>query len=78
MSAQSEFARIAGEDGRAALITVIAGGELGRKLLVRPDGASEGGLGGSELDAAAAGPPRLMWAERSEQREAGTSCCSWT
>ena len=72
MSAQSEFARIAGEDERAALISVIAGGELGRKLLVHPDGATEGGLGRPELDAAAAeAAEELMWAERSEQREVG-------
>jgi xanthine dehydrogenase accessory factor len=70
VNAQSEFARIAGEEGSAALITVIAGGELGRKLLVRPDGATEGGLGGPDLDAAAIGAAEeLMWAERCEQRE---------
>jgi xanthine dehydrogenase accessory factor len=72
VSAQSEFARVAGEDGRAALVTVIAGGELGRKLLVHPDGATAGGLGRPELDALAVeAAEELMWAERSEQREAG-------
>jgi xanthine dehydrogenase accessory factor len=72
VSAQSEFARIAGEDGRAALVTVIAGGETGRKLLVRQDGTAEGGLGGAQLDAAAVeAGEELMWAERSEQRELG-------
>ena len=38
MSLQSEFAEIAARDGRAALVTVIAGGELGAKLLdLAPD-----------------------------------------
>lgn len=68
---QSEFARIAAEDGRAALVTVIAGAELGAKLLVRADGSSEGSLGTPELDRAAlAAAEELLWAERSETREA--------
>ena len=72
MSVQSEFARIAGEDGRAALVTVIAGDELGHKLLVSADGVTTGGLGSDELDAAALeAAEELMWAERSEQREVG-------
>ncbi len=72
MSARSDFARIAGEDGRAALVSVIAGGDLGAKLLVRADGETAGGLGSPELDTVAVeAAEELMWAERSEQREAG-------
>jgi xanthine dehydrogenase accessory factor len=70
VSAQGEFARIAAEDGRAALITVIEGPRPGAKLLVRPDGKTDGGLGDAQLDAAAvAAADELMWAERSELRE---------
>ena len=72
MSLQSEFARIAAMDGRAALVTVIAGGELGAKLLVRADGSSEGGLGSEELDREGlSAAEELIWAERSETRELG-------
>ena len=53
MSLQSEFAEIAAMDGRAALVTVIAGSELGAKLLVRADGSTDGGLGSPELDSVA-------------------------
>jgi xanthine dehydrogenase accessory factor len=67
---QGEFARIAEEDGRGALVTVIAGGDLGAKLLVQADGTSAGGLGDAELDRVAVeAAEELMWAERSEQRE---------
>jgi xanthine dehydrogenase accessory factor len=69
---QSEFARIAATDGRAALVTVISGSELGAKLLVRADGSSEGSLGSEELDREGrAAADELLWAERSETREAG-------
>jgi xanthine dehydrogenase accessory factor len=69
---QGEFARIAEEDGRAALVSVVAGGEVGAKLLVRADGNTSGGLGDPELDGAAlAAAEELMWAERSELREVG-------
>ncbi len=72
MSVQSEFARIAAEDGRAALVTVIAGGEVGAKLLVRADGSTEGALGSDELDQAGIeAAEELLWAERSETRTAG-------
>jgi xanthine dehydrogenase accessory factor len=72
LSAQAEFARIAGEDGRAALVSVIAGGDLGAKLLVSADGGTVGGLGSPELDRVAVeAAEELMWAERSEQRAAG-------
>jgi xanthine dehydrogenase accessory factor len=70
VSAQGEFARIAADDGRAALVTVIDGGEAGAKLLVRADGTTDGALGDAELDRTAVeAAEELMWAERSELRE---------
>ena len=70
MSSQSRFAEIAATDGRAALVTVIAGQGVGAKLLVRADGSSEGGLGTPELDRAGVeAAEELLWAERSETRE---------
>ena len=73
MSLQSEFAGIALEDGRAALVTVVRSDsdeQVGRKLLVRADGAVSGSLGSDELDAAArADAEQLIWIERSELRE---------
>ena len=70
MSLQSEFAEIAARDGRAALVTVIAGPALGAKLLVCADGTTQGGLGDAELDRAAVeAAEELLWAERSETRE---------
>jgi xanthine dehydrogenase accessory factor len=70
VSAQGEFARVAADDGRAALVTVIEGGEAGAKLLVRADGTTDGGLGDPDLDRAAVeAADDLMWAERSEMRE---------
>ncbi len=72
MSLQSEFAEIAAMDGRAALVTAIAGPALGAKLLVRADGTSDGGLGDVELDRVAVeAAEELLWAERSETREFG-------
>jgi xanthine dehydrogenase accessory factor len=65
VSLQSEFAHAE----RAALITVVAGEHLGKKVLVRADGRSEGSLGDPELDArAVAAGEELMWAEHSELR----------
>ena len=70
MSAQGEFARIAAADGRAALVTVIDGGQAGAKLLIRADGTTDGGLGDPELDGTAVeAAEELMWAERSELHE---------
>jgi xanthine dehydrogenase accessory factor len=67
---QGEFARVAAADGRAALVSVIAGGDLSGKLLVQADGRTSGSLGDAELDrVAVAAAEELMWAERSEQRE---------
>ncbi len=72
MTPQGEFAQVAEADGRAALVTVIAGPGLGAKLFVQPDGATSGGLGDDALDReAAAAADELMWAERSELREVG-------
>jgi xanthine dehydrogenase accessory factor len=72
VSLQSEFADIAATDGRAALVTVIAGESLGAKLLVRADGSTDGGLGTPELDRLGVeAAEELLWAERSETREAG-------
>jgi XdhC and CoxI family len=72
VSLQSEFADIAAADGRAALVTVIAGPAIGAKLLVRADGSTDGGLGAPELDAVGVeAAEELLWAERSETREAG-------
>jgi xanthine dehydrogenase accessory factor len=69
---QGEFARIAAEDGRAALVSVVAGGQAGAKLLVQADGSTSGGLGDPELDRTGfAAAEELMWAERSELREVG-------
>jgi xanthine dehydrogenase accessory factor len=70
VSLQSRFAALARDGGRGALVTVMQGGTPGAKLLVLPDGAAEGSLGDSTLDAAAAAAAgELIWAERSERRE---------
>jgi xanthine dehydrogenase accessory factor len=69
VSLQEEFAGVAREDGRAALVTVLRGEHAGEKLLVRPDGSTEGTLGDPELDAQGRGDADdLMWKERSEVR----------
>jgi xanthine dehydrogenase accessory factor len=70
LSPQGEFARIAAEDGRAALVSVVAGGPVGAKLLVQADGTTAGGLGDGDLEAAVVeAADELMWEERSELRE---------
>ncbi|MGH2742540.1 MAG: XdhC family protein [Thermoleophilaceae bacterium] len=72
MSSFGDFAAIAAEDGRAALVTVVEGGEVGAKLLISADGITSGGLGDIELDRAAVeAAEELMWAERSELRRVG-------
>ena len=72
MTAFGDFAAIAADDGRAALVTVVEGGEVGAKLLVRADGVTSGGLGDAELERAAVeAAEELMWAERSELRQVG-------
>jgi xanthine dehydrogenase accessory factor len=68
-SLQEDFAAIAREDGRAALVTVIKGDHVGEKLLVRVDGSTEGTLGDPELDAQGrADAEELMWKEASQVR----------
>jgi xanthine dehydrogenase accessory factor len=74
LSLQSEFAQIAREGGRAALVTVVRAGEdgsaVGSRMLVQADGEAKGSLGNDQLDQAAlAHAEELMWAERSELRE---------
>jgi xanthine dehydrogenase accessory factor len=72
MTAFGDFAAIAADDGRAALVTVVEGGDVGAKLLVLADGGTSGGLGDAELDSAAVeAAEELMWAERSELRKVG-------
>ena len=75
VSLQSDFAQIALDDGRAALVTVVktdGSAEMGAKLLVRADGATSGSLGSDELDAAArAHAEELIWIHRPELREHG-------
>ena len=67
MSLQGEFASIARELGRGALVTVIRGENLGARMLVRVDGSTEGSLGSDDLDRVGASQAdELMWAERSE------------
>jgi xanthine dehydrogenase accessory factor len=66
-SIQGEFASIARELGRGALVTVIRGENLGARMLVRVDGSTEGSLGSDELDRVGVSQAdELMWAERSE------------
>jgi xanthine dehydrogenase accessory factor len=72
VSAFADFAAIAADDGRAALVSVVEGGDTAAKLLVRADGETSGGLGDSELDRVAVeAAEELMWAERSELRQVG-------
>lgn len=72
MNPFAEFAAIAAADGRAALVSVIEGGDTSAKLLVSADGETAGGLGDAELDRVAVeAAEELMWAERSELRRVG-------
>lgn len=66
---QARFAELARTGGRGALVTVLEGSAAGARMLVLPDGATEGTLGDPELDRVALGhADELMWAERSELR----------
>jgi xanthine dehydrogenase accessory factor len=70
VSAQSAFAEVAREDGRAALVTAVSGPHAGERLLVRADGTREGSLGDAELESEAVdAASELMWEERSELRD---------
>jgi len=74
VSLQSDFARIARDGGRAALVTVLrpspTAAAVGARMLVLPDRSHTGSLGDPALDSAAlARADELMWAERSEKRE---------
>jgi xanthine dehydrogenase accessory factor len=72
VSSFGDFAAIAAEDGRAALVTLVEGGDVGAKLLVRADGITSGGLGDAGLEGAAVeAAEELMWEERSELRRVG-------
>ena len=72
MSAAGAFAELARTGGRGALVTVLRGPNLGARMLVRPDGSTEGSLGDEALERkAAAHADDLMWAERSDAREEG-------
>ena len=69
MSIQAQFARIAREGGRAALVTAVQGDHAGERMLVHLDGQAEGTLGSLELDAEArAHVDELIWTEKSELR----------
>jgi xanthine dehydrogenase accessory factor len=73
VSIQGEFARLAREGERGALVTVVqSDGEpaVGTRVLVRADGSLDGSFGDSSLDdAARAHAEELMWGtERSELR----------
>jgi xanthine dehydrogenase accessory factor len=66
------FAELARTEGRGALVTVLRGPSLGARMLVRPDGSTEGSLGDEALERKATEyADELMWAERSEAREEG-------
>jgi xanthine dehydrogenase accessory factor len=70
--AAAEFASVAEGDGRAALVSILDGGDTSAKLLVRPDESTVGSLGDEELERAALGAAdELLWAERSERLEVG-------
>jgi xanthine dehydrogenase accessory factor len=72
LSPQGRFAELARTEGRGALVTVMRGPDPGARMLVRPDGSTEGSLGDEALElAAAAHADELMWAERSEARQEG-------
>ena len=65
------FGEIARDGGRATEVTALEGATPGAKLLVEADGARSGSLGAPELDDEAARvASELLWAERSERRDA--------
>jgi xanthine dehydrogenase accessory factor len=69
MSVQAQFAAIAREGGRAALVTALEGPHAGERMLVHLDGQTEGTLGDPELNAEARSHVEdLIWTETSERR----------
>ncbi len=58
------LARILAENQLAALLTVIHGDSVGKKMLVLPDGETHGSLGNRELDQEAIGNLPENWATR--------------
>jgi xanthine dehydrogenase accessory factor len=72
LSPQGAFAALARADDRGALVTIMEGPGAGARMLVRPDGSTEGSLGDEALERVAAeAADELMWAERSEMRTEG-------
>ncbi|UJA19217.1 xanthine dehydrogenase accessory factor subfamily [Thermoleophilia bacterium SCSIO 60948] len=71
---QAEFARIVAAGGRGAVATVVGPEEselIGRKMLVRDDGRTEGSIESeADLDIAALAAEQ-MWVERSELHNLG-------
>lgn len=69
MSVQAQFAAIAREGGRAALVTGLEGPHAGERMLVHLDGQTQGTLGDPELDGEARSHvEELIWTETSERR----------
>jgi len=72
LTPQGQFAQLARDLDRGALVTIMRGPNLGARMLVRTDGSTDGTLGDPALDrVAAVHADELMWAERSEAREEG-------
>jgi len=70
MSVQAQFATIARDGGRAALVTAVRGPHAGERMLVHLDGRTEGTLGDPDLETRArAHVEDLIWTERSELRD---------
>ena len=81
-SPQAEFLRLAREQGRGALATVIGPEDdsaLGRKLLVTPEGLAGGGLGDERTDAEATEAPSACSGPSARRRASSAACrCSST
>ena len=52
MTPQGEFARIAADDGRAALVSLIAGGQAGAKMAINESGEVSGAVSGGCVEGA--------------------------
>ena len=69
---QDAFARLAGEGGRGALVTVLRGPAPGAKLLVGADRATLGSLGSAGLDSVGVEVAEAaMWGERPRRHTIG-------